>query len=54
MWAALAMKGVPHKSQVHCGMYWAVAVLSPRNSSVAEVLLVLDRPEDHLTNLSSR
>ena len=52
--AALAMQGVPYKAQVPCGMHWAHAVLSPHNISAADVLLMLERPEDFITNVPSR
>ncbi|KAL3149827.1 hypothetical protein ABBQ38_013648 [Trebouxia sp. C0009 RCD-2024] len=54
LWAALALQSVSYKVQVPCGMYRAAAVLSPRNSNVAVVLLMLAPPGDFLQNVPSR
>ena len=54
MWAALAIQEVPHKAQVKCGVYWADALLSPCDQGVAKVILMIEGPTDHLTNMPSR
>ena len=54
MWAALAMQEVPYKAQVQRGVHWADALLSPCDTGVAEVILVVQGPADHLMNLPSR
>ena len=52
--AAPAMQGVPYQAQVQRGVYWADALLSPCDTGVAEVILVVQGPADHLINLPSR
>ena len=54
MWAALAVQEVPYIAQVQCGVYRAHALLSPHNKGVAKVILMVQRPDDHLSNLRSR
>ena len=54
MWAALAMQEVPYKAQVQRGVYCVHALLSPRDSGIAEVMLMVEGPGDHLVNLPSR
>ncbi|KAL3149748.1 hypothetical protein ABBQ38_013574 [Trebouxia sp. C0009 RCD-2024] len=54
LWHALDMQGLPYKAQVPCWMYWADAVLTPHDSSGGQAILVLERPEDVLTNMPSR
>ncbi len=55
LWAALAKQGVPYAGdKVLYGMYQAHAVLSPRDSSVADVILMLERPEDHIMKSPGR
>lgn len=54
LWHALDMQGMPFKAQVPCWMYWADAVLTPYDSSASPAILVLERPEDGLTNMPSR
>ena len=53
--AALTMQGVPYAGdRVLCGVYQAHAVLSPRDSSIADLILVLERPEHSIKNFPSR
>ena len=55
LWAALAKQGVPYAGdKVLYGMYQAHAVLSPGDSSDADVILMLEHPEDYMKNLPSR
>ena len=54
MWAALAMHQVPYKAQVRPGVYWADALLSPINSEVAEVILMVERPRYFIKNMPNR
>ena len=54
MLAALAMQEVPYKAQVQRGVYQADALLSSRSKGVAEVILMVERPGDHLVNLPRR
>ncbi|KAL3149780.1 hypothetical protein ABBQ38_013606 [Trebouxia sp. C0009 RCD-2024] len=50
---ALAAQRLQYQTEVLCGVYHA-AVLSPHDSSVAKVILVLQRPDAYLTNAPSR
>ncbi|KAL3146575.1 hypothetical protein ABBQ32_000815 [Trebouxia sp. C0010 RCD-2024] len=52
--AALAMHGMPLNAGTPYGMYYPDAVLLPHDSSLAEVLLVLDHSGDHVMNVPSR
>ncbi|KAL3149830.1 hypothetical protein ABBQ38_013651 [Trebouxia sp. C0009 RCD-2024] len=54
VYAALAMQALPHKAQVPVGTHWAHAVLCSRNSSRAKVFLMVERPQDFITNVPSR
>ena len=55
LYAALAMQGVPYAGdRVLGGVYLAHAVLSPRDSSIADLILVLERPEHFIKNFPSR
>ncbi|KAL3149851.1 hypothetical protein ABBQ38_013672 [Trebouxia sp. C0009 RCD-2024] len=51
MWAALALHSLPYKVQVPCGTYRADAVLSPCRSNGADVLMMVERPHDFITNV---
>ncbi|MCJ1368708.1 hypothetical protein MMC16_007853 [Acarospora aff. strigata] len=51
---ALATQSLPYKAQVPFGPYNADAVLSIHDSSAAQVILVLVRPDAYLTNTPSR
>ncbi|KAL3149833.1 hypothetical protein ABBQ38_013654 [Trebouxia sp. C0009 RCD-2024] len=52
--AALEVQALPHKAQVPYGTYWAHAVLSSSNSNDVKVFLMVERPQDFITNVPSR
>ena len=54
MQAALALQGVPYKAHVQRGRYRADVVLSPHNTNVGEVILMVERPGVHLIKVPSR
>ena len=51
---ALAMESLPYEAHVAFGQYHADAVLSTHDSSAAQVILVLVRPDAYLANVPSR
>ncbi|KAL3149829.1 hypothetical protein ABBQ38_013650 [Trebouxia sp. C0009 RCD-2024] len=54
LWAALALHSVSYKVQVPCGAYQADAVLSPCRSPGADVVVMVERPQEVTTNVPSR
>ena len=54
MWAAVAVQELPYQAQVQRGVYWADALLSAHDRGNVEVMLVVEGPGDHLTNLPNR
>ncbi|KAL3149757.1 hypothetical protein ABBQ38_013583 [Trebouxia sp. C0009 RCD-2024] len=54
MLAALAKQNLLYKLQVPFGVYQADAVLYPHHSNGAEVLLMLERPNEYIINLPKR
>ena len=54
MRTALAQQNLRYRLQVPLGMYRADAVLYPPHSNGAEVVLVLERPNEYILNVPHR
>ena len=54
LYGALAMQNLRYKAELFRGIYQADAVLSPPDSSSAQLILMLERPGQYLTNAPGR